>query len=118
MSPANRTCALDAHAKINLSLEILGRRPDGYHDVRSVVVPVGLADRVTVTLDGGGDVRLAVTADQGLDLSRLGPVADNLAVRAARLAGPCCRLASASTSINAFPWAVVSAAAAPMRRPC
>lgn len=38
----------EAHAKINLMLEILGVRPDGYHDLRSVVVPIPLHDDVTL----------------------------------------------------------------------
>ncbi len=36
-----------AHAKINLSLEVLGRRPDGYHEVVTVLHTVSLADRLT-----------------------------------------------------------------------
>lgn len=41
---------LEAHAKINLTLEVLGVRPDGYHDLRSVVVPVPLHDDVELEL--------------------------------------------------------------------
>jgi len=37
-----------APAKINLTLEILARRSDGYHALRSVMVPIALADEVTV----------------------------------------------------------------------
>lgn len=40
---------LEAHAKINLTLEVLGRREDGYHDLRSIVVPIPLHDDVTLT---------------------------------------------------------------------
>ena len=47
-----------AHAKVNLTLEVLGVRPHGYHDLRSVVVPVSLADGVA--LEPSGDVTLAV----------------------------------------------------------
>ncbi|MBS1562415.1 MAG: 4-(cytidine 5'-diphospho)-2-C-methyl-D-erythritol kinase [Bacteroidetes bacterium] len=37
-----------AHAKINIGLEVLGKRPDGFHEIRSVFVPISLADNVTV----------------------------------------------------------------------
>jgi len=40
--------SLLAPAKLNLSLEVFGKRPDGYHDIRSVMVPVSLYDEVTV----------------------------------------------------------------------
>ncbi|MFN0094560.1 MAG: 4-(cytidine 5'-diphospho)-2-C-methyl-D-erythritol kinase [Dehalococcoidia bacterium] len=41
---------LRAHAKVNLALEVMGLRSDGYHDIDTVVQAVGLHDRVTVTL--------------------------------------------------------------------
>ncbi|HEX2516591.1 MAG TPA: 4-(cytidine 5'-diphospho)-2-C-methyl-D-erythritol kinase [Chloroflexota bacterium] len=37
-----------APAKINLTLEVLGRRPDGFHALRSVMQVIALADRLTV----------------------------------------------------------------------
>jgi 4-diphosphocytidyl-2-C-methyl-D-erythritol kinase len=49
MSSKNDRCvSVLAPAKINLFLEILGRRPDGYHDLRTVIVPLSLYDRVTL----------------------------------------------------------------------
>ena len=42
-----------SHAKINLFLRIVGRRPDGYHDLVSLMCPVSLYDRMTVVCDGG-----------------------------------------------------------------
>lgn len=39
---------LRAPAKLNLTLEVLGRRPDGYHGIRSVMVPVDLCDELIV----------------------------------------------------------------------
>ena len=41
---------LHPHAKINLGLRILRRRPDGYHDIESCMLPIGWADRLTVDL--------------------------------------------------------------------
>jgi len=73
--------AIAAYAKVNLTLEVLGLRPDGFHDLRSVVVPVSLADEVA--LEPAGDVTLSVS---GAAESIAGLAAeDNLAVRAARL---------------------------------
>ena len=39
---------LEAHAKINWTLEILGKRPDGYHELKSVVLPVALHDDIEI----------------------------------------------------------------------
>lgn len=48
---------LPAYAKLNLTLDILGARPDGYHDLRTVMQSVSLHDDVTVALaDGAGVV--------------------------------------------------------------
>jgi 4-diphosphocytidyl-2-C-methyl-D-erythritol kinase len=43
-----------APAKLNLSLQVFGKRRDGYHHVRSVMVPVSLYDEVTVEEVPGG----------------------------------------------------------------
>ncbi len=68
-----------APAKINLTLRIVGRRADGYHEVESVIVRVGLADVVRVRRRSTPGIEL--TCDRP-DL----PVdAGNLAYRAARL---------------------------------
>ena len=39
---------LNAHAKINLSLEITGKRPDGYHDIVSFMQGLGLRDVLSI----------------------------------------------------------------------
>jgi 4-diphosphocytidyl-2-C-methyl-D-erythritol kinase len=67
-----------AHAKLNVFLRVLGSRPDGYHDVETVLLPVDLHDVVTV--QGAGELTVEVVGGQG-DLSA-GP--DNLAHVAAR----------------------------------
>jgi len=48
------TITLQSPAKINLCLSVLGRRPDGYHDVEMLMQMVGLFDEVTVSLGGRG----------------------------------------------------------------
>ncbi len=68
-----------APAKINLTLEVLGRRPDGYHDLASVMQTLELADTVAVTLGGSG-VRAEGPFATGTPCNE-----SNLAWRAARL---------------------------------
>lgn len=41
------TVSIRAFAKINLGLKVLGRRPDGYHEIRTVYQTVDLSDRLT-----------------------------------------------------------------------
>jgi 4-diphosphocytidyl-2-C-methyl-D-erythritol kinase len=43
---------LRAFAKVNLGLKILGKRPDGYHEIRTVYQTVGLNDRLRLSLSG------------------------------------------------------------------
>ena len=73
-----KTLATTAPAKINLALDILGRRPDGFHDLRSLVIGVDLCDelRATVAEDAGCSLKCT-------DPALSGP--DNLALRAAGL---------------------------------
>ena len=42
-----------AFAKVNLTLDVLGKRPDGYHDLRSIMQTVSIRDDVTLTLGTG-----------------------------------------------------------------
>ena len=43
-----RTIRREANAKVNLFLRVLGHREDGYHELQSLVVPISLADSVSV----------------------------------------------------------------------
>jgi 4-diphosphocytidyl-2-C-methyl-D-erythritol kinase len=65
-----------APAKLNLTLAVIGRRPDGFHVLHSVFVPLGLADRLSLSPASAGPDTLHVT---GFDA---GPPEDNLVVRA------------------------------------
>ena len=67
-----------AYAKINLSLDVLSRRPDGYHELRMVMQSVSLCDTVTLTL-GEAD-RLTLSTNLGF----LPVDGKNIAVAAAR----------------------------------
>jgi 4-diphosphocytidyl-2-C-methyl-D-erythritol kinase len=44
---------LFSHAKINLRLDILGKRPDGYHDIRTVFQKITLGDELTIAVTTG-----------------------------------------------------------------
>jgi len=59
MSRESASISLAAPAKINLSLRILGKRPDGYHELDTLMVPIRLADEVEVTLVPGHEVSVA-----------------------------------------------------------
>jgi 4-diphosphocytidyl-2-C-methyl-D-erythritol kinase len=65
-----------APAKLNLTLAVIGRRPDGFHVLHSVFVPLALADRLSLGPAAGGPDTLHVT---GFDP---GPAGDNLVLRA------------------------------------
>ncbi len=84
MVRAGSVITIEAPAKVNLTLEVLGRRPDGYHELRSLVMPVSLTDTITLTTTYA-QVAMTVTVSPGVDLSKIGSVDRNLAVRAARL---------------------------------
>ena len=56
-----------APAKLNLTLAVIGRRQDGYHDLHSVVVPLALADRLSLAVQpGGGDTVTSTGFDPGV----------------------------------------------------
>lgn len=72
----------EGRAKVNLTLKVVGRRVDGFHDLESVVAFADCADRITLQ------------PDEALGLTMSGPLADacgdtsdNLVLKAARLLG-------------------------------
>jgi 4-diphosphocytidyl-2-C-methyl-D-erythritol kinase len=64
-----------APAKVNLTLSIGPRRPDGYHALHSVMVPLAMSDRLSVARAHGPDDSLHVTGEDGP------PRADDLVLR-------------------------------------
>jgi 4-diphosphocytidyl-2-C-methyl-D-erythritol kinase len=68
-----------APAKINLTLRVLGRRPDGYHDLESLVAFSSLCD--WLAFEPGNDLILEVVGPRA---NEAGPVHENLVLRAAR----------------------------------
>ena len=47
--------SIRAPAKLNLFLDVLGRRGDGFHDLETLMVPIRLADQVSMLLGLRGD---------------------------------------------------------------
>ena len=63
----------EAFAKVNFTLEVFGKRADGYHALRSVVMPISLSDTLDIEVTDDG----SITSDTGYD--------DDLCVKAARI---------------------------------
>ena len=68
---------VQARAKLNLTLDVLGKRPDGYHDLKMVMQSITLADDLTLEDNGTGEIRVRS------NLSFLPGGEKNLAVKAA-----------------------------------
>ena len=69
---------LKAHGKINLSLDVLGRRDDGYHEVKMIMHTVGLYDSIYIRREREKGIRMKC------NLSSLPTNEENLMVRAAK----------------------------------
>jgi 4-diphosphocytidyl-2-C-methyl-D-erythritol kinase len=69
---------VSAPAKINLSLKILARRADGFHEIETFIAPISLRDRITIEKMRGRGI------DFRCDDSSVPSGEDNLVVRAAR----------------------------------
>jgi 4-diphosphocytidyl-2-C-methyl-D-erythritol kinase len=69
---------IKAPAKINIRLKVVGKRPDGYHELVSIMTPVEIFDVLNLTVSSGGPIAIAC---EGRDI----PADEsNLAYRAAR----------------------------------
>lgn len=68
-----------AHAKINLILDVVGKRPDGYHEIRTVMQSLSLCDTITLSENSHGQISL------GCNVPGIPTDAENLAWQAASL---------------------------------
>lgn len=80
MPSARAARAEFAPAKVNLTLHVIGRRPDGYHEIESLVVFADVGDRLTFS--PGGALELVA---HGPTATAAGPESANLVLKAARL---------------------------------
>jgi 4-diphosphocytidyl-2-C-methyl-D-erythritol kinase len=78
MTSAGLSLTTRCRAKINLTLRVLGRRPDGYHELESLVAFAGMGD--ALTLEPGPELGLTLAGPFG---DGLAAEPDNLVLRAA-----------------------------------
>jgi 4-diphosphocytidyl-2-C-methyl-D-erythritol kinase len=70
-----REIRIPAFAKINLWLDILGKRPDGYHELRTIFQTISLHDELTLRNSKASGIRLNIQGNESLSLE---PVRKNL----------------------------------------
>lgn len=80
-----------AYAKINLGLDVLGRRDNGYHDVRMIMQTVGIYDELTFMEREDEQIRISVRLSDG-QTEELPCDEHNLVYKAARLVMEACGL--------------------------
>jgi 4-diphosphocytidyl-2-C-methyl-D-erythritol kinase len=72
-----REARVRAYAKLNLGLRVLYKRPDGYHELRTIFQTISLADKLEIAFEPGKATRI--------EMESTPEIPDNLAERAARL---------------------------------
>src|SRR5690348_1897170 len=76
-APKTRQARVRALAKINLDLRVLGKRPDGYHELRTIFQTISLADTIRIAFTPQPKTSIELEGSLGIP--------DNLVVRATRL---------------------------------
>ena len=79
---------VEANAKVNFTLEVFGKRTDGYHALRSLVIPISLADTLEIERTDDG----LISSDTGYD--------DDLCVKAAKALRARCGVARLGARIH------------------
>lgn len=72
---------IKAPAKINLTLDVIGRRPDGYHDLKMIMQTIDIYDELTITQTGSTQISLTMDKELPDHL----PAEKNLVYQAAQL---------------------------------
>jgi 4-diphosphocytidyl-2-C-methyl-D-erythritol kinase len=75
ISPVTRIARIKSLAKINLDLRVLAKRPDGFHDLRTVFQTVSLADEITIEFERARRREVSIEDPKAIP--------DNLILRAA-----------------------------------
>ena len=70
---------LECRGKINLAIDVIGKRENGYHDVEMILQEIALADRITLAIRQDGNIVLTT------DSAEIPTGEGNLAYRAARI---------------------------------
>lgn len=63
MDFGGKSVVVRSFAKVNLTLDVLGKRPDGYHAIESVMQTIGLRDNISLSLGGAPGIRLTCDMD-------------------------------------------------------
>ena len=84
---ATQSIRLKCPAKVNLFLDLLGKRPDGYHEISTVLCPINLWDEITIKNRRDGVIELKLLLPQDADPSdpawQIPTDSTNLVVKAA-----------------------------------
>ena len=83
---AVRRARVRAPAKINLDLRVLGKRPDGYHELRTIFQTISLADTIEMAFTPGRKTTIELTDDLGIPGNLISKAA-GLVMEALRICG-------------------------------
>ena len=83
MMVPQRMVRIEAPAKINLGLEILGKRDDGYHEILSILAMIDIADTLTVVKSGVGQPSSIVGMDLNGETNLIGKAVELLGLNLA-----------------------------------